>query len=385
MTATRTCLTALLALTLTLEVHCQETALDGTTLPRIKLESPDNHGGLNLFLFSPDGSVLAGASGVGTMTMNGKSSTFGGDVLLWDPVSGSIARTLGAHDTTPKMLAFTADGTRLLSYSREDHVARMWNVGDGTLVTELKLSGPGSSKQPPVMSPDGRFLIHLAERHLDIGTGDGLDASYLLEAWDIQEKKQLWKETIEDPDGQLDARFAVSPDGRSVAISARSIAWKEDGESLSGRHLGKYHALLDIRTGKPVWRIDVDRTTRGRQSEELVLFTPDGSEILMAGWDKIQRYATTDGSPIGEPIDLEDEDSINQVHFNKDGSQFLVVRFFDRQIDVHAFPSGKEIFRAGFAFPAALHDGSSSPDLKRIAGQLQFDPVIIDLSSAYGQ
>ena len=385
MHAKATCLIALILLLGTAASYGDEKTLDGTSFPRVNLKAPEEHGGLNLFVFSPDGSILAGASGVGTYTSDGETTSFGGEVFLWDPSTGSITRTFGKHNTTPNVLSFSNDGQHLLSYSSKDHVAKLWKVSDGTLVSELKFSGPGSKKQRPIMSPDGTSLVHLTERHLDIGTGDGLDASYMLEAWDIKNKTLLWKKVIDDPNGQLDARFAISPDSKTLALSSWSLVWKQNDTFLSGQNTGKYHALLDLQTGQPIWRIDVHKTDRGRTSEIQVLFTPDGSEILMVSKDAMLRYTTTDGKPIGEPLDLKSKESVAEVFFSQDGKRFLVNRFFDKQIDTHLFPSGDTIFVATFDFPNSFRDGAPSADLKRIAGQLKFDPVVLDLSSGFGQ
>ena len=379
-----TFLTTLLVPFLSAAAHCQEKQLDGPSLPRVKLETPEEHGGLNLFTFSPDGSILAGATGVGTVTSSGKTTTFGGDVLLWNPSSGSITQTFGRHDSTPSVLSFTNDGKHILSYSSEDHVAKLWRVSDGSLTTELKLGGPGSSKQKPVMSPDGRFLVHLVQRHLDLGSSNGLDASFLLETWDIQTKKLLWKKTVDDPNGQLDARIGISPDSKTVAVSVKEVIWKENGPSVTGQTAEKYHALLNLETGENIWRVDIETRDRSRPHPEAqILFTPDGAEILMVGRNDIRRYSTANGEKIGDPINLKDDKSVSQVYFDPNGKQFLVTRFFDRQVDVHAFPSGETLFLVNFGFPASLNDASPDQDLRKIAGQLKFDPVVIDLASGF--
>ncbi len=355
--------------------------LDGTSLPTRVLESPQEHGGLSLYVFSPDGALLAGASGVGTMTFEEETSTFGGEVLLWDPVTGKSIRTFGAHASTPTTLQFSADGTRLLSYSREDHAARLWSVSDGRLLADLSLGGPGSRKQPPMMSPDGRILIHLAERPL--AAGSQAEVAYLLEAWHLEEDRCLWTRTVEDPTESLDVRFAISPDGRTVALSRLGMKWQADGDVFRGERLECAHELLAIESGEPIWSIPIEKRERDRRHpEKQVLFTPDGSGILMVDSDTMDHYAATNGQRVGEPIDLEDDDSVDAVHFSADGRYFMVTRFFDRQLDVHAFPGGAEVFRASFAFPDNIRAPGPSPDLHRVAGRVGFsDPLVIDLSS----
>jgi hypothetical protein len=65
--------------------------IEGASLPSIELATPQEHGGLDLFRFSPDGTLLAGATEVATMTWDGVRSTFGGEVIRWDPLTGKFA------------------------------------------------------------------------------------------------------------------------------------------------------------------------------------------------------------------------------------------------------------------------------------------------------
>ena len=357
--------------------------IDGTELPSVRLEVPDNHGGLNLFQFSPDGTLLAGATGVGTMTSDGVSETFGGEVLLWDPVAGSISKVFGAHRTTPTTLAFSADGSRLLSYSREDHNARLWSVPDGRLIADVSLGGPGSRKQPPVLSPDGSTVLHLAERTLELGKG--IEVSYLVEAWHLEEGRRLWTRSVEEPTAQLDVWFDISPDGKSVALSSVKILWAAVGEEARGAYLEGAHELLSLESGTPIWSVPLDlRSSKRRHPAKQLLFTPDGSGVLMVDRETMHHYAVADGSPVGEPIDLEADESVEGIHFSADGDHFMVTRFFDRSLEVRRFPSGEERFRVAFDFPAKLNDPGPAPDLRRVAGRIGFsDPAVIDLASGF--
>jgi hypothetical protein len=65
--------------------------IEGASLPSIELATPQEHGGLDLFRFSPDGTLLAAATEVATMTWDGVRSTFGGEVIRWDPLTGKFA------------------------------------------------------------------------------------------------------------------------------------------------------------------------------------------------------------------------------------------------------------------------------------------------------
>ncbi|MDG2030254.1 MAG: WD40 repeat domain-containing protein [Phycisphaerales bacterium] len=358
--------------------------LDGAGLPSVELEIPDEHGGLDLFQFSPDGSILAGATRVGTVTWDDVQSSFGGEVILWDPLTGKILKTLGSHRTSPTTLQFSSDGRRLLSYSGQDHDARLWSIPDGALLAEVSLGGPGAGEQPPVLSPDGRILLHLAERTIDLS--EDIDVAYLIEAWNLEAGKRLWTRTVDAPHEEIHARFAISPDGTTVALSQERILWKREGDRLQGRHLGGTHELLQLASGKPVWSVALPEKQRSQRPhpEKQVLFTTDGSGILMVGRKRVHHYDASDGKPVGDPIDLEDEKSIGAIHLSADGHHFMVTRFFDRQLEIRSFPDGAELFRVSFDFPDKLSSGIPAPDLHRVVGQISFSgPQVIDLGSGF--
>jgi WD40 repeat protein len=357
--------------------------LDGAGLPSVELEIPDEHGGLDLFQFSPDGSILAGATRVGTVTWDDVQSSFGGEVILWDPLTGKILKTLGSHRTSPTTLQFSSDGRRLLSYSGQDHNARLWSVPDGRLIADVSLGGPGSRKQPPVLSPDGSTVLHLAERTLELGKG--IEVSYLVEAWHLEEGRRLWTRSVEEPTAQLDVWFDISPDGKSVALSSVKILWAAVGEEARGAYLEGAHELLSLESGTPIWSVPLDlRSSKRRHPGKQLLFTPDGSGVLMVDRETMHHYAVADGSPVGEPIDLEADESVEGIHFSADGDHFMVTRFFDRQLEIRSFPDGAELFRVSFDFPDKLSSGIPAPDLHRVVGQISFSgPQVIDLGSGF--
>ncbi len=91
---------------------------------RAKVASQQREGGFqrsgkaNVVVFSPDGLTLA--------------SAIVNDVQLWEVASGKLSFTLRGHRGVVTAIAFTPDGSRLLT-SSDDHTARLWNVSRGSL------------------------------------------------------------------------------------------------------------------------------------------------------------------------------------------------------------------------------------------------------------
>jgi WD40 repeat protein len=91
--------------------------------------------------FSPDGTLLL-------------TSGFGGQLALWDALTGEPVRSFSGHTGTVFRAAFSPDG-RILASSGTDGSIRLWDVTSGavllTLVTEV-------TPRDVAFSPDGTYL-----------------------------------------------------------------------------------------------------------------------------------------------------------------------------------------------------------------------------------
>lgn len=364
-------------------VLAQAKTVQAAALPRQDLAEPANHGGVYNYAFTPDGKQLAGASWVGGSSSNGSARvTFGGEVFLWDQRKGKLARTLGAHDESPIWLKFSDDGKTLASYSDKDHTLKLWKPKGRKPRAVIELGGRCTLNHRPAMSANAGVFLHISHRTLPIGE-DGVEAGHSLTCWDLEDEELSWSITAEGESEGLDAVFAASPDGAKVAVFVRKVNWSLENGQKRGRFGDIYQAILDAKTGEELFRIDIveraERMVRPFPSKYMG-FTPDGEEVLCAGGTWLRRFSSATGELIGEEINLKSEESVHRVFLSEEGDRILVERFFGRQLDYYAFPSGEHqvsvLFESGTSFKGSAPTG----DLTRIAGLMDFDSVILDLS-----
>ena len=127
-------------------------------------------------------------------------------VRLWDIERGVERLRLIGHNTLPRVLAFSPDGSMLASEGyRKVHI---WDVAHGTERVRFELTGPLNF----VFSPDSRNLIVANDFHT-------------VKIWDIAEKKLLATLQGEDGDGRgIAAKLAISPDGKHLTSTESSTA-----------------------------------------------------------------------------------------------------------------------------------------------------------------
>jgi WD40 repeat protein/tetratricopeptide (TPR) repeat protein len=220
--------------------------------------------------FSPDSKTVA----VGGDTRNEHFRT----VRMWDAHTGKDVGVPMRHEKDVKTLAFSPDGTMLLTGSR-DQTARLWDAR-----TAKPLGDPFHHKgevTSVAFSPDGATLLTAS-------------TDRTAQIWQVATRQPLCPPLTHE-DGVTCAAF--SPDGKVVATG-------------SADHTAR---LWDARTGLPI-----GRPLRHLAPVRSLAFSPDGGLVLTGSDDHTARlWDAATGIPVGRP--LEHSGKVIALAFHPDG------------------------------------------------------------------
>jgi WD40 repeat protein len=266
-------------------------ASSGKETRSLKIDSPFLPPFVNSLSWSPDGKVLASATGQRMLQ-------------LWDPDTGTEIRSWAAHREVVNSVAWSPDGKTLAS-AGNDNAIFLWDPATG----KESLSPPGHRAMATSVawSPNGKTLATT-----------GHDGTVRL--WNPATGKEL--QVLRGHEMQYVWSVAWSPDGKYVATAASdetvrtwdsatgkqihridhgdphyvwSVAWSPDGKKLASSSGNEEHVhVWDAITGDDVGPFD--------GSSNFVAWSPDSRFLASAEdkrevcvWDTVKRTAVFSG------------------------------------------------------------------------------------------
>jgi WD40 repeat protein len=255
--------------------------------------------------FSPDGTVLATASGDHT-------------IRLWEVQTGDPLHTLAGHDEGVSGIAFGPGG--LLASVSGDRTLRLWNVATGAAMLTSR-AGHQSYLSAVAFSPDGTVATA------------GWDGSVRLR--DVSGDRPLRTFRLT---GEAAAAVAFSPDGSLLA------AVGDDGTAQ-------------------LWELTADAAEyelNGRRPLTDVAFSPDGRLLAAAGADGTASLWNIAASQVVLTLSTGDDDPVLAVAFSPDG-RLLATAGEDRTTRLWSAADGTPLSTVG-GHDSAIADVAFSPD-----------------------
>lgn len=263
--------------------------------------------------FSPDGQKIAGSGGVLWSLFLGKENV----IRIWDSRSGSLLHRLPGHSNFVSAVAFSSDGSTLMSGSL-DGTIKLWNTR--TFLTQFTIdeSSPTPWKfdgKPLRMSLPKIDSIALHPNQKWIATGD---ISGGVTLWDIQSREKLivigeheaFTSIAFSPDGTLLAtcddhagynlfdipsgRRVYPPPGKFVfgrldgtnwatfAPQLKTSTFSPDGKVLAGGCYRGTIRLWDIETGNEICKIKGSTAKGVKARISSLIFSKNGNHLISA-------------------------------------------------------------------------------------------------------
>ena len=223
---------------------------------------------INEIQYSPDGTRLAVASGIG--------------IWLYDAQTGEELDLLTGHSRVVTSIAFSPDGQTLVSGSR-DHTIRIWDASTGDHLRIL--TGHTYWVYSVAFSPNGQTLA---------SGSSSIDGICI---WDVSTGTHL-------------RTFA----GHTSIVS--SISFSPDGNTLASGSWDHTIRIWDASTG------DHLHTLTGHTGlVNTVAFSPDGNKLASGSWDNTIRIWDA-GTGTHLRTLTEHTDSVFSVSFSPDGNKF---------------------------------------------------------------
>jgi WD40 repeat protein len=308
--------------------------------------------------FSPDGKTLASASADNTVKVwdcatgkerltfrghgnwvyavtfapDGKTVASGGYdrlIHLWDPATGKEQAPLRGHQAAVRALAFAPDGKTLAS-GGSDHAIKLWDIPTGTNRTTLKPSTtlPGSAVRALAFSPDGKLLI-AADNHGRVMAWDPASGK-ARDDYAAAGEPEVTALAF-SPSG---TRFATANLDNTVRIWPTHVKAKKQLAAKNPLQFSQW-TLTQAPRERTILRGHGDGVTG-------LAFTPDGREVITAGYDGSVRLWPASAVPIR--LLQGHTGVVSGAVFSPDG-KYVLTGSGDKSLRLWDFASGKEVRR----------------------------------------
>ncbi len=253
--------------------------------------------------FAPDGKSLAVGTSVGTVLLLRLPPAIPvAERREWQPKE--LLAILGTHtkerdETQVESLAFTKDGSRLLSGGRDGY-ARLWDVATGKgLAAYLNQTGAGVRA---AVSPDARFLVLAGQR---------------VRVRDLEADKELGTFGPGDDTALVLGDPLFLPDGKGFFLAHR------DGHKM-GTTVRLYDAATrEERARFPHPKAADDESVPNRYVSGMAV-SPDGKRLFTAAEDGgVRLWDVTSGKKLDE-VTLPAANGASVVRWSPDGGRLLV-------------------------------------------------------------
>jgi WD40 repeat protein len=261
------------------------------------------------------GRPVTGAGLFGVLAFDPDGSRFltlsGTEAQLWRKADWRPAAPAMTHPGKVLHTALSRDG-RLVLTGGNDDTARLWDAATGQQRGDA-LPHPG-----PVgvvaLSPDGQTA---ATACIARGGGEG---AYQVRLWDTATGKQRGPTLVQR--GLVKA-LAFSPDGQ--ALAAGGVVVVTDERSQVGNWAGGEVRQWQAATGQPLTPpLDQPGYVWG------LSYSPDGQLLLLSGVAVGRFLLAVPGTPLFDPIDFSERESVRAAAFSPDGRLALTGLTKDR-------------------------------------------------------
>jgi WD40 repeat protein len=232
------------------------------------------------------GTLVGGPRHAVAFSPDGSQVVWDGEELqMWELGSGRVVRWFGQRHISYRSVAFSRDGTRVLSGSGSPPLLQLWDVPSGQMLRSFKGHG-GTNVFSVAFSPDGTRLLS--------GADDGT-----VRLWDAGSGEQI--RTIKSAPGRFPLVTAVfSPDGARILTA-----------------VGKVIEMWDAASGRLIRAFEEDPG-----AIRAIAVSPDGMRVLSCGPDmKVKLWDAETGKLIRT---MEGHSGLIQsVTFSSDGTRAI--------------------------------------------------------------